>query len=53
MSASMWIMVALVGVLLLVVLALGFRLWKMRQGGTPRPSCGTPPQSVVMAGDTA
>lgn len=30
----MEIMVALVGVLLLVVLLLGYRLWKMRQGGT-------------------
>ena len=27
-------MVALVGVLLLAVLLLGYRLWKMRQGGT-------------------
>ncbi len=27
-------MVALVGVLLLVLLLLGYRLWKMRQGGT-------------------
>ena len=35
MSASMWIMVALVGVLLLVVLALSYRLWKLGQGGTP------------------
>jgi hypothetical protein len=31
----MTIMVALVGVLLLVVVALSFRLWKMGQGGTP------------------
>ena len=30
----MEIMVALVGVLLLVVRLLGYRLWKMRQGGT-------------------
>ena len=30
----MEIMVALVGVLLLVILLLGYRLWKMRQGGT-------------------
>src|SRR5690242_20102602 len=35
MSASMMIMVALVGVLLLVVAALCYRLWKLRQvGGT-------------------
>ena len=35
MSASMLIMVALVGVLLLVVIALCYRLWKLRQvGGT-------------------
>jgi len=33
MSASMMIMVALVGVLLLIVLALGYRLWKLRQVG--------------------
>lgn len=35
MSASMVIMVALVSVLLLLVLALGYRLWKLGQGGTP------------------
>lgn len=35
MSASMMVMVALVGVLLLVVFALCYRLWKLRQvGGT-------------------
>ncbi|MGW0162434.1 DUF2550 domain-containing protein [Mycobacterium sp. NPDC003323] len=35
MSASMLFMVALVGVLLLAVAALGYRLWKLRQvGGT-------------------
>ena len=35
MSASMMIMVALVGVLFLVVVALSYRLWKLRQvGGT-------------------
>lgn len=34
MSASMAIMVALVAVLLLAVLALSYRLWKLRQGGT-------------------
>lgn len=28
-------MIALVTVLLLIVLALGYRLWKMKQGGTP------------------
>lgn len=31
----MTVMVALVGLLLLVVAALSFRLWKMGQGGTP------------------
>jgi hypothetical protein len=35
MSASMVIMVALVSVLLLLVLALSYRLWKLGQGGTP------------------
>lgn len=34
MSASMAIMGALVAVLLLAVLALTYRLWKLRQGGT-------------------
>src|ERR1700755_1399119 len=35
MSASMLLMVALVGVLLFVVVALSYRLWKLRQvGGT-------------------
>ena len=34
MSASMAIMVALVAVLLPAVLALTYRLWKLRQGGT-------------------
>ena len=35
MSVSMMIMAALVGVLLLVVVALSYRLWKLRQvGGT-------------------
>ncbi|MGB8502556.1 DUF2550 domain-containing protein [Mycobacterium sp.] len=34
MSASMAIMVALIAVLLLAVLALTYRLWKLRQGGT-------------------
>src|SRR3984885_9357250 len=33
MSASMLVMVALVGVLLLVVVALTYRLWKLRQVG--------------------
>ncbi|MDA0251652.1 MAG: DUF2550 domain-containing protein [Actinomycetota bacterium] len=42
MSASMWIMVALVGVLLLVVLALSYRLWKLGQGGTPAILRDTP-----------
>jgi hypothetical protein len=35
MSASMMVMVALVSLLLLAVLGLSFRLWKLRQGGTP------------------
>lgn len=34
MSASMAIMVALIAVLLLAVLALTYRLWKFRHGGT-------------------
>jgi hypothetical protein len=34
MSAAMIFMVALVGVLLLAVLAMSYRLWKLRQGGT-------------------
>lgn len=34
MSAPMGIMVALVAVLLLAVVALTYRLWKLRQGGT-------------------
>ncbi|SBS71208.1 conserved exported hypothetical protein [uncultured Mycobacterium sp.] len=34
MSAPMFFMAALVGVLLLVVVALSYRLWKLRQGGT-------------------
>ncbi len=34
MSASMFIMVVLVCVLLLLVVALSYRLWKLRQGGT-------------------
>jgi hypothetical protein len=34
MSAPMLIMVVLVAVLLLVVVALSYRLWKLRQGGT-------------------
>lgn len=34
MSASMAVMVALVAVLLLAVVALSYRLWKLRQGGT-------------------
>ncbi|NTY62650.1 DUF2550 domain-containing protein [Mycolicibacterium sphagni] len=34
MSAPMIFMVALVGVLLLAVVALTYRLWKLRQGGT-------------------
>ena len=42
MSASMIIMVALVSVLLLVVVALSFRLWKLGQGGTPAILRDTP-----------
>jgi len=42
MSASMVLMVALVGVLLLIVLALSFRLWKLGQGGTPAILRDTP-----------
>ncbi len=38
----MWIMVALVGVLLLVVMALSYRLWKLGQGGTPAILRDTP-----------
>ena len=34
MSAPMIFMVALVGVLVLIVAALTYRLWKLRQGGT-------------------
>lgn len=34
MSASMMIMAALLGVLLLVVFALGYRIWNLGQGGT-------------------
>jgi hypothetical protein len=34
MSAAMIFLVALVGVLLLAVLAMSYRLWKLRQGGT-------------------
>lgn len=34
MGAAMTVMVALVGVLLVVVLVLSYRLWNLRQGGT-------------------
>ncbi|MCB0943614.1 MAG: DUF2550 domain-containing protein, partial [Mycobacterium sp.] len=34
MSAPMFVMAALVCVLLLAVVALSYRLWKLRQGGT-------------------
>lgn len=34
MGATMTVMVALVSVLFLVVMALSYRLWKLRQGGT-------------------
>jgi hypothetical protein len=42
MSASMITMVALVSVLMLVVVALSFRLWKLGQGGTPAILRDTP-----------
>jgi hypothetical protein len=42
MSASMVLMVALVSVLLVVVVALSFRLWKLGQGGTPAILRDTP-----------
>lgn len=42
MSASMITMVALISLLLLIVLALGFRLWKLGQGGTPAILRDTP-----------
>lgn len=38
----MVLMVALIGVLLLVVVALSFRLWKLGQGGTPAILRDTP-----------
>jgi hypothetical protein len=42
MSASMITMVALIGLLLLVVLALSFRLWKLGRRGTPAILRDTP-----------
>jgi len=42
MSASMITMIALIGLLLLVVLALSFRLWKLGRGGTPAILRDTP-----------
>ena len=42
MSASMITMIALIGLLLLVVLALSFRLWKLGHGGTPAILRDTP-----------
>lgn len=42
MSASMVLMVALITVLLVVILALSFRLWKLGQGGTPAILRDTP-----------
>ena len=53
MSASMVFMVALVGVLLLVVVALGYRLWKLRRWAAPPRSCATSPPSAATAGATA
>ncbi len=43
MSAPMIFMVALVTVLILVVVALTYRLWKLRQGGTAAILRDTPP----------
>jgi hypothetical protein len=42
MSASMLIMVALVGVLVLLVAVMAYRLWKLRQGGTAAIMRGLP-----------
>lgn len=42
MSASTITMIALIGLLLLVVLALTFRLWKLGHGGTPAILRDTP-----------
>ena len=42
MIAPMTIMVALVGILFLVVVALSYRLWKLGQGGTPAILRDTP-----------
>jgi hypothetical protein len=42
MSASMISMVALVSVLMLVVVALSYRLWKLGQGGSPAILRDTP-----------
>ena len=53
MSASMIVMAALVGVLLLVVVALTYRLWKLRQVAAPRRSCATFPPSAATVGATA
>jgi hypothetical protein len=42
MSASMISMVALVSVLMLIVVALSYRLWKLGQGGSPAILRDTP-----------
>ena len=47
----MFVMAALVCVLLLAVVALSYRLWKLRQAGRPR-SCVTLPRSAATAGGT-
>ena len=53
MSASMIIMVALIGVLLLVVLALATGCGSCGRWAARRPSCATSPPSAVTAGATA
>ena len=52
MSAPMLIMVALIGVLLLVVIALSTGYGNCGRWAGPRRSCATFPPSAVTAGDT-
>jgi len=52
MSASMLTMEALVCVLLVVVVVLCYRLWKLRQVGGPRRSCGMFPPTAGTVGGT-
>ena len=52
MSASMMFMVALIGVLLVVVVALTYRLWKLVRSAGPPPSCVTYLRSADTAGGT-